>query len=64
MKTKLQVISTVLTILSAAILLTIYMAWLFYPLEIEWLQLEKVVYMKAEDILYNFQIIKQCRVTS
>lgn len=57
MKTKLQVISTVLTILSAAILLTIYLVWLFYPLEIEWLQLEKVVYMKAEDILYNFQIL-------
>ena len=57
MKTKLQVISTVLTILSAAILLTIYLAWLFYPLEIEWLQLEKMVYMKAEDILYNFHIL-------
>ena len=57
MKTRLQVVSTVLTILSATILLTIYLAWLFYPLEIEWLQLEKVVYMKAEDILYNFHIL-------
>ena len=57
MKTRLQVVSTVLTILSAAILLTIYLAWLFYRLEIEWLQLEKVVYMKAEDILYNFHIL-------
>ena len=36
MKTRLQVVSTVLTILSAAILLTIYLAWLTYPLEIEW----------------------------
>ena len=57
MKAKLQVLSTILTILSAAILLTIYLAWIFYPLEIQWLNLEKVVYMKAEDILYNFHIL-------
>ncbi len=59
MKTKIQVMSTILTNLSAAILLTIYLAWLFYPLEIQWLNLEKVVYMKAEDILFNFHILMQ-----
>lgn len=57
MKSKFQYFSSVLTILSAAILLTIYLAWLFFPLEIKFLDLEKVVYMKAEEILYNYNIL-------
>ena len=57
MKTKFQHFSSVLTILSVAILLTIYLAWLFFPLEIKFLDLEKVVYMKAEEILYNYNIL-------
>lgn len=57
MKTKFQTFSSILTILSAAILLTIYLAWLFYPSEIQVLNLEKIVYMNAADISYNFNIL-------
>lgn len=57
MKTKFQAAATVLSILSLAILLTIYLAWLIYPLEIQWLSLEKIVYMKSADISYNFNIL-------
>ncbi|CYU92852.1 TIGR01906 family membrane protein [Streptococcus suis] len=57
MRTKLQIIGTILFVLSAAVLGTIYLAWLVYPLEISFLGLEKVVYMKAADISYNFNIL-------
>lgn len=57
MRTKLQIIGTILFVLSAAVLGTIYLAWLVYPLEISFLGLEKVVYMKAVDISYNFNIL-------
>lgn len=57
MKTKLQIIGTILFILSVAVLGTIYLAWLVYPLEISFLGLEKIVYMKSSDISYNFNIL-------
>ncbi|HFI2691408.1 TPA: TIGR01906 family membrane protein [Streptococcus suis] len=57
MRTKLQLVGTILFVLSAAVLGTIYLAWLVYPLEISFLGLEKVVYMKAADISYNFNIL-------
>ncbi|HEM5144813.1 TPA: TIGR01906 family membrane protein [Streptococcus suis] len=57
MKTKLQIIGTILFVLSAAVLGTIYLAWLVYPIEISYLGLEKVVYMKSSDISYNFNIL-------
>lgn len=57
MKTKLQLVGTVFFTLSATILTTIYLAWLIYPLEISILGLEKIVYMKAADISYNFNIL-------
>ncbi|HEM5166974.1 TPA: TIGR01906 family membrane protein [Streptococcus suis] len=57
MRTKLQIIGTILFVLSAAVLGTIYLAWLVYPLEISFLGLENVVYMKAADISYNFNIL-------
>lgn len=57
MRTKLQIIGTILFVLSAAVLGTVYLAWLVYPLEISFLGLEKVVYMKAADISYNFNIL-------
>ncbi|HEL1748922.1 TIGR01906 family membrane protein [Streptococcus suis] len=57
MRTKLQIIGTILFVLSAAVLGTIYLAWLVYPLEISFLGLEKVVYMKVADISYNFNIL-------
>lgn len=57
MKTKLQVFGTVLFVLSGAILATIYLAWLVFPVEISYLGLEKIVYMKSADISYNFNIL-------
>ncbi|HEL9633899.1 TPA: TIGR01906 family membrane protein [Streptococcus suis] len=57
MRTKLQIIGTILFVLSAAVLGTIYLAWLIYPLEISFLGLEKVVYMTSSDISYNFNIL-------
>ncbi|HFI0786453.1 TPA: TIGR01906 family membrane protein [Streptococcus suis] len=57
MKTKLQVFGTVLFVLSGAILATIYFAWLVFPVEISYLGLEKIVYMKSADISYNFNIL-------
>ena len=46
-----------LFLLSLSILLTIYLAWIFYPLEIEWLNLADRVYLKSETIQYNFHIL-------
>ena len=43
--------------LSLSILLTIYLAWIFYPMEIQWLNLANRVYLKSETIQYNFQIL-------
>ncbi|HEP1843884.1 TPA: TIGR01906 family membrane protein [Streptococcus suis] len=57
MRTKLQIIGTILFVLSAGVLGTIYLAWLVYPLEISFLGLEKIVYMKSSDISYNFNIL-------
>ncbi|HEM6592516.1 TIGR01906 family membrane protein [Streptococcus suis] len=57
MRTKLQIIGTILFVLSAAVLGTIYLTWLVYPFEISFLGLENVVYMKAADISYNFNIL-------
>ncbi|MCP1638723.1 integral membrane protein (TIGR01906 family) [Streptococcus gallinaceus] len=59
MKIKLQAAGVVLNLLTLAILATIYGAWLAYPLEIKWLGLENIVYMKAADISYNFNILMQ-----
>ncbi|MGT2712578.1 TIGR01906 family membrane protein [Streptococcus oriscaviae] len=57
MKTRLQQFAVILSILSGAILATIYLAWLFYPVEINVLNLEGIVYMKAADISYNFNVL-------
>ncbi|HFU3844482.1 TPA: TIGR01906 family membrane protein [Streptococcus suis] len=57
MRTKLQLVGTVFFTLSSAVLATIYLAWLIFPLEISFLGLENVVYMKAADISYNFNIL-------
>ena len=46
-----------LFLLSLSILLTIYLAWFFYPLEIQWLNLTDRVYLKPETIQYNFHIL-------
>lgn len=57
MKTKLTFWGSMLFLLSLSILLTIYLAWIFYPLEIEWLNLTDRVFLKSETILYNFHIL-------
>ena len=46
-----------LFLLSLSVLLTIYLAWIFYPLEIKWLSLTDRVYLKPETIQYNFHIL-------
>ena len=46
-----------LFLFSLSILLTIYLAWIVYPLEIQWLSLTDWVYLKPETIQYNFHIL-------
>ena len=57
MKTRLIFWSSMLFLLSLSILLTIYLAWVFYPMEMQWLHLTNRVYLKPETIQYNFQIL-------
>ena len=57
MKTKLSFWGSMLFFFSLSILLTIYLAWIFYPMEIEWLNLADRVFLKSETILYNFHIL-------
>ncbi|MTB64067.1 TIGR01906 family membrane protein [Streptococcus sp. zg-86] len=57
MKTKFSLIASLFFLLSTAVVATIYLAWLLYPLEVKWLGLEQVVYMKSADIGYNFTIL-------
>ena len=48
MRDKLRFSASVLCLLAAAILLTIYLAWLFYPLEISYFALPHKVHLKAK----------------
>ena len=57
MRDKLRFLASVLCLLAVAILLTIYLAWLFYPLEISYFTLYDKVHLKAETIQYNFNIL-------
>ena len=57
MKAKLTFWGSMLFFLSLSILLTIYLAWIFYPLEIKWLNLTNRVYLQSETIQYNFHIL-------
>lgn len=57
MKTKLTFWGSMLFLFSLSILLTIYLAWIVYPLEIKWLNLTNRVYLKPETIQYNFHIL-------
>ena len=57
MRDKLRFSASVLCLLAAAILLTIYLAWLFYPLEISYYALPDKVHLKAETIQFNFNIL-------
>ena len=57
MKTKFTFVGSLLFLLSLAILLTIYLSWLVYPLEISWLNLTNRVHLKSDIIQYNFHIL-------
>ncbi|MFC6277965.1 TIGR01906 family membrane protein [Streptococcus moroccensis] len=57
MKTKLSLALTFLCLLALAIVLTISIAWLLYPLEIEWLGLESLVTLDSETIQHNFNVL-------
>lgn len=57
MRDKVRFSASVLCLLATAILLTIYLAWLLYPMEISYFNLPDKVYLKAETIQYNFNIL-------
>ena len=57
MRTKLIFGASLLFLLSLAILLTIYFAWILYPFEISWLNLTSRVHLKSDTIQYNFHIL-------
>ena len=57
MKTKFTFIGSILFLLSLAILLTIYLAWLVYPLEISWLNLTNRVHLQPQTIQHNFNVL-------
>ena len=56
MKTKLT-FEGLIFLLSLSILLTIYLAWFVYPLEIPWLNLTSRVPFKPQTIQYNFNVL-------
>lgn len=57
MKTKITFVGSLLFLLSFAILLTIYLAWLVYPLEISWLHLTSRVHFQPQIIQHNFNVL-------
>lgn len=57
MKTKIWTFSTWLWLLSLAVLVAIYGAWLIYPLEIDWLKLSLQVTITKDELLKNFNIL-------
>ena len=57
MKTKLTFGGSLLFLLSLAILLTIYLSWLVYPLEISWLNLTSRVHVQPQTIQHNFNVL-------
>ena len=57
MKTKFTFVGSLLFLLSLAILLTIYLSWLIYPLEISWLNLTSRVHVQPQTIQHNFNVL-------
>ena len=57
MKTKFTFIGSLFFLLSLAILLTIYLAWLVYPMEISWLNLSSRVHVQPQTIQHNFNVL-------
>ncbi|HEL0009209.1 TPA: TIGR01906 family membrane protein [Streptococcus equi subsp. zooepidemicus] len=50
-------IASWLWLLALAVLITIYLAWLLYPIEVDYLQLEQAVLMSKKSILHNYNIL-------
>ncbi|KXT73361.1 integral membrane protein [Streptococcus sp. DD10] len=59
MKNRLTLLSITFGLLSAAILLTIYGMWFFYPQEIHFLNLETSTQLSSQTIQYNFNVLMQ-----
>lgn len=57
MKTKLIFGGSLLFLFSFSILLTIYLAWFIYPLEISWLHLTSRVHFQPQIIQHNFNVL-------
>ena len=57
MKTKFTFVGSLFFLLSLAILLTIYLAWLLYPQEISWLNLTNRVHLQPQTIQHNFNVL-------
>ena len=57
MKTKFSFVGSLFFLLSLAILLTIYLAWLLYPQEISWLNLTNRVHLQPQTIQHNFNVL-------
>ena len=57
MKIKFTFVGSILFLLSLAILLTIYLAWLVYPLEISLLNLTNRVHLQPQTIQHNFNVL-------
>ena len=57
MKTKFTFVGSLFFLLALAILLTIYLAWLVYPLEISWLNLTNRVHLQPQTIQHNFNVL-------
>ena len=57
MKTKFTFVGSLFFLLSLAILLTIYLAWLLYPQEISWLNLTNRVHLQPQTIQDNFNVL-------
>ncbi|KXT73701.1 integral membrane protein [Streptococcus gordonii] len=49
MRDKVRISASILCLLATAILLTIYLAWLLYPIEISYFNLPDKVYLKIRD---------------
>ncbi|MET3557275.1 integral membrane protein (TIGR01906 family) [Streptococcus rupicaprae] len=57
MKIKVKFFVSLVCLLGLSVLLTIYLAWLLYPLEIKWLRLTEFVPLSAQTLVKNFNIL-------
>lgn len=57
MKTRLLFLLKALSLLALSVVLTIYFAWLIYPLEVKWLRLIDRVIFSDQTIIANFNVL-------